>query len=324
MSVDSTTCTISGHFTRPHDTCLLAALLYGIIFCLLRHKDFNCVLLSICLTISQTLVTMKSLVFSTFAVQALGHAIWQDLWVNGVDKASTCVRLPGTSYVSNSPVTSVSSNDIRCNAGGSKGVAGKCAVAAGDTVTVEMHQQNGDRGCKNEAIGGAHYGPVMVYMSKVDDSSKANGSSGWFKVYENGWAAANKGAADNDNWGVKDLNACCGKVDVKIPTALAAGDYLLRAEVIALHTAGSSGGAQFYMSCYQLTVSGTGTLSPQTVKFPGAYKASDAGIMINIHSSVSKYVIPGPAVIAEGQTVVPGAPVCPKAKMIRGFNNLLG
>jgi hypothetical protein len=68
-------------------------------------------------------------------------------------------------------------------------------------------------------------------------------------VYENGWAAANKGAGDNDNWGVKDLNTCCGKVDVKIPTALAPGDYLLRAEVIALHTAGSSGGAQFYMSC---------------------------------------------------------------------------
>jgi hypothetical protein len=60
-------------------------------------------------------------------------------------------------------------------------VAGKCPVAAGGTVTVEMHQQNGDRGCKNEAIGGAHYGPVLVYMSKVDDSSKADGSSGWFK-----------------------------------------------------------------------------------------------------------------------------------------------
>jgi cellulase len=60
-------------------------------------------------------------------------------------------------------------------------VAGKCPVAAGGTVTVEMHQQMGDRNCKNEAIGGAHYGPVIVYMSKVADSSKADGSSGWFK-----------------------------------------------------------------------------------------------------------------------------------------------
>jgi cellulase len=76
---------------------------------------------------------------------------------------------------------SVTSNDIRCNVGGTKAAAAKCPVPAGGTVTVEMHQQNGDRGCKNEAIGGAHYGPVLVYMSKVDDSSKADGSSGWFK-----------------------------------------------------------------------------------------------------------------------------------------------
>lgn len=29
-------------------------------------------------------------------------------------------------------------------------------------VTIEMHQQSGDRSCSNEAIGGAHYGPVLV------------------------------------------------------------------------------------------------------------------------------------------------------------------
>lgn len=73
-------------------------------------------------------------------------------------------------------------------------------------------------------------------------------------VYENGWAPANKGAADNDYWGVKDLNKCCGKLDVKIPADLVAGDYLLRAEVIALHTAQSAGGAQFYMSCCKFTI----------------------------------------------------------------------
>lgn len=68
--------------------------------------------------------------------QAASHATFQQLWVNGVDKSTTCVRLPS----SNSPVSSVNSNDLRCNAGGAKGVSGKCAVNAGDTVTVEMHQ----------------------------------------------------------------------------------------------------------------------------------------------------------------------------------------
>ena len=67
-------------------------------------------------------------------------------------------------------------------------------------------------------------------------------------------------------------------------------DYLLRAEVIALHTAGGSGGAQFYISCYQITVDGGSGSVPAGVSFPGAHKASDPGILINIHSKVSNYV----------------------------------
>ncbi|ORY11490.1 glycoside hydrolase [Clohesyomyces aquaticus] len=256
---------------------------------------------------------MKSLILACLAAHVAGHAIWQDLWVNGVDKGSTCIRMPS----SNTPVTNVAGNDVRCNAG-TKGVSGKCAVAAGDTVTVEMHQQPGDRNCKNEAIGGAHYGPVLVYMTKVSDASTADGSTGWFKIFEDGWAAANKGAADNDYWGVKDLNACCGKMDVKIPSDIAPGDYLLRAEVVALHTAGQAGGAQLYMSCYQLTVSGSGTATPATVKFPGAYKSSDPGIKVNIHAALSTYTVPGPAVYSGGMTVAAGKAVC-KNKSVRGL-----
>lgn len=38
-------------------------------------------------------------------------------------------------------------------------------------------------------------------------------------------------------------------MNVLIPEDIAPGDYLLRAEVIALHVASATGGAQFYMSC---------------------------------------------------------------------------
>ena len=80
---------------------------------------------------------MKSIIFSLLAAQQVaGHALFQQLWVNGVDKKDTCVRMPR----GNSPVSSVTSNDVRCNAGGAKGVAGKCEVPAGSTITVEMHQ----------------------------------------------------------------------------------------------------------------------------------------------------------------------------------------
>ena len=86
-------------------------------------------------------------------------------------------------------------------------------------------------------------------MSKVTDSSTADGSTGWFKIFKDDWSRGTTGQGSGDNWGTKDLNSCCGKMDVKIPSDIPAGDYLLRAEVIALHVASSQGGAQFYASC---------------------------------------------------------------------------
>ncbi|KAI4863434.1 glycoside hydrolase family 61 protein [Hypoxylon rubiginosum] len=223
---------------------------------------------------------------STLAATVAAHATFQELWVAGSDEESTCARLPGN----NNPVTSVSTNDIRCNAG-SKAAASKCSVAAGDTVTVEMHQQPGDRDCTREALGGNHFGPVIAYLSKVDDAATADGSSSWFKIFELGYDPATK------VWGNDLLNKNCGKQDVTIPSDIAPGDYLLRAETIALHTASQAGGAQFYMTCYQLTVTGGGSANPTGVKFPGAYSASDPGIKVDIWGNgFTEYKIPGPAV----------------------------
>jgi cellulase len=113
-----------------------------------------------------------------------------------------------------------------------------------------MHQQSNSRDCKTEGIGGAHWGPVMAYMGKVEDAAKADGSGEFFKVYENGWAKApGSSQGDADFWGTKDLNYNCGKLDFKIPSDIAPGDYLLRAEAIALHAAGPAGGAQHYGMC---------------------------------------------------------------------------
>jgi cellulase len=242
-------------------------------------------------------------VVAAFAQQAYGHATFQQLWVDGVDKGSTCARLP----LNNNPISSVTSNDIRCNAG-TKPVTGKCSVAAGGTVTVEMHQQANDRNCAVDGIGGNHWGPVMAYLTKVGDSSTADGSTGWFKIFQDGWAKNPSGwGGDDDWWGVKDLNKCCGRMNVKIPSDIPAGDYLLRAEVIALHSAGGQGGAQPYVTCFQLTVTGGGSASPATVSFPGAYKATDPGILVNIHSQMSGYTVPGPAVYSGGTTKTPGS-----------------
>lgn len=176
-----------------------------------------------------------------------------------------------------------------------------------------MHAQPGDRKCSNPAIGGNHYGPVMVYLSKVSDAKTNVGDGSWFKVAEDGYNTATK------KWGTvclppplslpnlhiskclqltsQDLlNDNCGKRSFKVPSNIAPGNYLLRAEAIALHAAQSAGGAQLYMTCFQINVSGSGTANPAGVKFPGAYKATDPGILINIYNTITSYIIPGPAV----------------------------
>ncbi|KFX92782.1 hypothetical protein O988_07129, partial [Pseudogymnoascus sp. VKM F-3808] len=236
--------------------------------------------------------TIISLVAALAAQQVAGHATFQDIWVDGTDEQAYCVRLPQ----SNNPVSDVTSNDLRCNVGGTTGVAGKCAVVAGSTVTVEMHQQPGDRSCANEAIGGDHFGPVLGYLSPVADSSTADGSDGWFKIYEDTWAPGTGSNGAADFWGTKDMNNCCGRVNMKIPDDIPAGDYLLRAEVIALHVAGQLGGAQLYMSCFQLTITGGGSAAPELVEFPGAYAATDPGIQVDIYQSLATYIAPGPTV----------------------------
>jgi len=224
------------------------------------------------------------------ASTAHAHATFQYFWINGVDQGNTNVRPPA----SNSPVTSVTSTDIACNVNGNIAAAATDPVAAGTAVSVEMHQQPGDRTCTTEAIGGNHDGPTIIYMAKVDDAATAVGSdANWFKV-------AQTGLVSTDYWGTDVMNANCGKVNFTIPADIAPGNYLIRAEVIALHVAGSVGGAQFYMSCYQISVTGSGKACPATVKFPGAYSATDPGILFDIYSAYTSYTIPGPAVYTSG------------------------
>jgi cellulase len=48
-----------------------------------------------------------------------------------------------------------------------------------------------------------------------------------------------------------------------------------------------------------------GSASPATVKFPGAYSATDPGILFNLHTTVNSYTVPGPAVYAGGGSSSP-------------------
>lgn len=71
-------------------------------------------------------------------------------------------------------------------------------------------------------------------------------------------------------------------VDYTIPACIKPGYYLVRHELIALHSASGYPGVQFYPGCHQLKVTGSGSATPSSlVAFPGAYAASDPGVTYN-------------------------------------------
>ncbi|KAF3064749.1 putative endo-beta-1,4-glucanase D [Daldinia childiae] len=170
-------------------------------------------------------------------------------------------------FQSNGPVTDVNSDAIRCYQ--------RAAGGAPDTTQVKA--------------------ALSAYMAKVPSGKTAADFDGsgnvWFKVYQD-MPTASGGQYTWPSNGKSEIS-------FTIPQCLAEGDYLFRIEHVALHSASAAGGAQFYISCAQVHVSGgSGSAQPGgLVSFPGAYKATDPGIMINIYNNGGKEYQPaGPKV----------------------------
>jgi lytic cellulose monooxygenase (C1-hydroxylating) len=87
-------------------------------------------------------------------------------------------------------------------------------------------------------------GPIIVYLAKVDNAANAGTTDlKWFKVAENGLSGG--------QWAVDTMIANGGWHYFNMPSCIAPGDYLMRVELIALHSASKPGEAQFYMECAQ-------------------------------------------------------------------------
>lgn len=206
---------------------------------------------------------------------------------------------------SNVYVDNVNSNSLACNGAPATGFRSSSkvhTVQAGTTVTGlwlhELGSTDANPGAQtdNKVIDSSHKGPVMAYMKKVNDATQNPGAGpggGWFKISE-------AGLINSNQWAVDALISNGGVQSVKIPSCIANGDYLLRFEIIALHSAYSYPGAQFYTSCAQIRVTGgTGSESPSTVSIPGVYSSGDPGIKVSIYNNQGSpypgsYQIPGP------------------------------
>ena len=216
-------------------------------------------------------VAAAVLALTTLAQVAQGHYIFQYLTANGVKGSQYQNVRKNTNY--NSPVTSLSSNDLRCNVGGASGSStSTVSVAAGSTVTFTA----------DTAV--YHQGPISFYMTKVADAASADGSTDWFKIKEIGPSFSGGQA----KW---DMSL---SYSATIPSCLAPGDYLLRIEQLGIHNPGSP--PQFYIACAQVKLTGSGSKSGSpTVKIPGHVKSSDPGYTANIYQpGFTSYTVPGP------------------------------
>ena len=195
------------------------------------------------------------------------------------------------------PITDVTSDNLACNGGPNPTTpsSNMITVAAGSTAELTWrHTLTSDA---TDVLDSSHKGPVMAYMKKVSNAVTDTGiGNGWFKIAQDSFTPS------SSTWGTDRLIANGGVQTITIPRCLAPGQYLLRGEVLALHAASTQGGAQFYMECAQVTVtaaSGAAVESPATVSLPGAYSATDPGILINIfYPTVTNYTAPGPAVFS--------------------------
>lgn len=84
---------------------------------------------------------------------------------------------------------------------------------------------------------------------------------------------------DIDKWANQIASDNADSYKIQLPSDIAPGTYVLRAELIALHgnhnelrSANLKGEIQFYPYCFNIEIRGSGTATPEGVTFPGAYE----------------------------------------------------
>ncbi|KAI9567888.1 glycosyl hydrolase family 61-domain-containing protein [Boletus coccyginus] len=178
----------------------------------------------------------------------------------------------------NSPVKGATSPDLNCGPGAQLAAE---SANANPGSTVEVSWVGGTSG---STPWPHNVGPLMFYMAQCQGSCSTYDSSGakWFKIAEQGYQSGS-------TWYQAELQSGSPS-SVTIPSTLAAGNYLLRSEVISLQNAMSQGGAEFYPSCIQFPRVAKKSLCQVPTRIP------DPGILVNVYSGSNNYTFPGPPV----------------------------
>lgn len=227
------------------------------------------------------------------------------------------------------PPSNYTSPDIICHKDGSPPRA-HVPVSPGDVIHM---QWNG--------WPASHVGPILSYLAPCD-STNTNNSDGcasvdktkleFTKIDDAAPVFFNESGGPPGFWSTNTLIASNNSWLVGLPTTLSPGAYVLRHELIALHYANRTDGAQNYPQCINLWVTAAGAGKGAAVRSPRnrgtvgnalnrrekgrlateMYHADDPGIKIDIYKNLTAYQIPGPTLASDAKPV----PVASQSNML--------
>ncbi|RYP08937.1 hypothetical protein DL764_001590 [Monosporascus ibericus] len=147
----------------------------------------------------------------------------------------------------------------------------------------------------------SHVGPIMDYLAPCPGSDCTTVDKNQLKFVKLAQKGLKPGVTSSTDWlkawVIDDFIQDGFKWDVQIPRDIKSGAYVLRHEIMALHSAWDTNGAQAYPQCINLNVTNGGDTAVTNGTAPTTfYQADGPGIHINIYNGLTSYPFPGPAV----------------------------
>lgn len=246
--------------------------------------------------LTQTMVSLIILYVVAFlrtvnAHGRVGGVLAEGKYYIGADHYSTT---PSAGWRANNGdngfASSISSADIICHNQATPGLD-YITIAAGNTMELQW-----------TTWPTSHKGPVLDYLAPCgQDCSTVDKSNLQFtKIAEAGLLDA---SSNPQRWASDDLISNNFTWATTIPSTVAPGKYVLRHEVIALHSASSVGGVQAYPQCFNVEITGSGSDALSSGSSgTKLYGPNDPGVLVNIYYPVlESYNIPGPALMSAGR-----------------------
>ncbi|KAH8682612.1 glycosyl hydrolase family 61-domain-containing protein [Xylariales sp. PMI_506] len=141
-------------------------------------------------------------------------------------------------------------------------------------------------------------GPVLTYVAACNGNCSLVDKTAllWVKIDEAGYDTT------TDTWASQTLIDQNSTWTTTVPATLAAGNYVFRHEIIALHGGETLDGAQNYPQCFNIEITGDGTDTPEGTLGTELYTETDPGIYFNPYTTITTYTIPGPALYGASST----------------------